>query len=185
MANIDWPFIYGREDGPHGRWLTGYWPGGSSGVTIADGVDLGQMTAEEANQFPADLRVKIDPYIGVRGSGAEDLLRAHPLTLTDEECEQIEEPKRASMLRALAVRYEMDANCAFDDIPDAAQTVMMSVSWQYGAIWARCPHFWRECCARNWPQVIAELRDFHDPYPTRRNTEADYLAVHLGPRFNA
>jgi Bacterial toxin homologue of phage lysozyme, C-term len=176
---IDWPFIYAREDGQGGRALDGYWPGGRSGVTIADGVDLGYLTPEETVALDPSVRAKIKPYIGVKGGAADALLRGTPLHLTDAECEAIEAPKREEMLSMLSARYLADAAFPFEDIPDAAQTVLMSVTWQYGDPWRRTPNFWGICCRRDWTGAVAALRHFGDKYPTRRRIEADYLESHL------
>lgn len=177
MIEIDWPFIYQREDGAGGRRHAAYWPGGKSGVTIADGMDLGELSAGELAAYPAQLRGKIKPYVGVTGLDAHKLLVTLPaLVLSDAECEALEAPKRASMIAALSIHYDKDsAGPRLADIPAAAQTVLMSVTWQYGTPWARTPHFWTICCRQDWNGAVDALRNFGDPYGPRRHIEADYL----------
>ena len=177
---IDWHFLSAREGGQR---LRGYVPdgdnGNKSGVTIATGIDLGYYSRDAAAGLPNALRVKIAPYIGLTGDMARHWLAANPLTVTKEEADLIEAPKRHEMEVALSSHYVKDAHTPFEGIPDAAQTVLASVTWQYGSTWSRCPHFWAICCKRDWKGAIAALRDFRDPYPSRRNLEADYLESHL------
>jgi len=177
---IYWPYIYLCEDGPGGRKLVAYWPGANSGVSVADGMDLGQLENSIFNALTEPLKDKLLPYLGLRGLAAHKALLLHPLTLTDAECEELEAPKRAVMTASLSIHYDRDsAGPRFGDIPAGPQTAMMSVHWQYGALWVATPRFWTTCCRQDWKGAIAELRDFHDAYPTRRNRDADYLEAHL------
>lgn len=177
---IDWAFISAREGGQQ---LHGYVPtgndGNKSGVTIATGIDLGYYSRDAVAGLPNALRVKISPFIGLIGDMARHWLAANPLTVTPEEADLIEAPKRYEMQVSLSSHYLKDSAVAFESIPDAAQTVLMSVTWQYGTPWVRTPHFWSICCKRDWQGAIAALRNFNDPYPSRRNLEADYLESHL------
>ncbi len=179
---IIWPLIYGEEDDPRiGRALTGYWPKDQmlSGVTVADGIDLGQYSEREMAALPPDLQEKIKPYLGVKGPRAQFLLNASPLALTNAECELIEAPKRQEMTAQLSRQYLKAAAEPFESLDDIPQTVLMDVTWQYGTPWVRCPRFWRLACARDWTGLIAELRNFGDSYTKRRNDEADWLSKWL------
>jgi len=175
---IDWTFIATLEGAGI---LKGYVPvpeTSNSGVTIATGVDLGQIDARELDGWPIDaaLKARLKPYCGLRKFAADDFLKAHPLTITRAECEQIDgyvHPRHASRVAAL---YDSKSSEPFARLPDRAQTVIVSVGFQYGDLPSRCPNFWRQCIARNWTGVIAELRTFGDAYGPRRRKEADYLA---------
>lgn len=175
---INWSFINGLENTSGGCALKGYWPGGKSGVTISDGVDLGYYSPAMAKALSQDLQDAIAPFLGLKGTEAETALFSKALVLTPDECDALEAPKRDEMLEALYSAYHGATGQDFKALPDAAQTVMASLQWQYGAMPERCPTFWRLCCARDWAGVINELRHFGDKYPTRRNREADYLAAH-------
>lgn len=187
---IDWRFI-GELEGQGA--LTGYVPTdaagnvlGHSGVTVATGVDLGQMTAIELPRLhlPDALRAKVLPYIGVQGAGALALLAARPLTISQAESDMLDAADRATEIEALELAWlravPRDAPF-FNMLPDACQTVIASVAFQYGpALRRRCPRFWGRATALDWAGAIAELRDFGDAYPTRRHREADYLEAWLG-----
>lgn len=174
---IDWQFICTLEDGSGGCALKGYWPGGLSGVTIANGLDLGYYSAAMAKSLAPDLQEKIAPFVGLKGIEAESALLQQSLVLSEQECEALESPKRAEMIETLSGAYHRATGHDFEALPDAAQTVMMSLQWQYGSLPTRCPHFWSLCCAQDWAGAVNELRHFGDKYPTRRNREADYLAA--------
>jgi hypothetical protein len=168
----DWNFITALE----GYSLKGYVPSNTSGVTLASGVDLGYLKLQELDP---SLQSKLKPYLGLKGPAAKKALARAPLTITPAEADLLEAPKRASMLQTLAQHYDRDASMPFAGLPDAAQTVLMSVTWQYGTPWKRCSAFWAYACRGSWLKVIDELEHFGDDFGTRRNKEADYLLHHL------
>jgi Bacterial toxin homologue of phage lysozyme, C-term len=183
---IDWTFI-GTLEGQ--SILKGYVPnasGSDSGVTIATGCDLGQLTPAKLDGFdiPAALKTRLRPYLGLRRQAAQDFLDDHPLEITAAEADALDAAVRAPIVDQLRSFYDgavAPGAARFDDLPDAAQTVIASVAFQYGSgLKTRTPHFWATVVAQDWPKAIAELRNFGDHYPTRRNKEADYLANALG-----
>lgn len=174
---IDWAFIANLE----GTRYSGYVPTpGHSGVTIASGFDIGQVTPEEIKAaFSSDLAKKLLPYAGLHDGVAAAALRMHPLTVTMAEATIINQYARKAAVDALASHFQTVAGVPFSSIPPAAQTVLASVTFQYGSPWARTPHFWFHATSRNWKEVINDLRHFGDDFPTRRNKEADYLEHNL------
>ncbi len=174
---IDWGFITGLE----AEKLDGYVPkAGDSGVTIGAGVDLGQRSAGELSMgLPLALADRLRPYLGLHGAAAVAALQAKPLHVSKEEAAQLDNWARGLITDPLARHYQTTAGFPFSSLPSAAQTVIASVSYQYGATWARCPRFWAKACERDWPAVSHELRNFGDDYPTRRKHEADYLDQHI------
>ena len=175
LLTIDWAFI-GSLEGQ--SVLDGYVPdpnGSQSGVTVATGVDLGQMDKEalRALELPIALARKLAPYVGLKGAMATMALASMPLSLTPDEAATLDGAARYPDTHGLIERY---GEAAWARLPDAAQTVLASVAFQYGpGLAARCPRFWAAACKQDWPDVIAELRAFGDRYPTRRSKEADYL----------
>ena len=63
----------------------------------------------------------------------------------------------------------------FFDLPGQAQTVIASVSFQYGDLSVRSPKFWKWVATQDWPEATQILRNFGDGYPTRRMLEARLL----------
>jgi len=130
---IDWTFI-GTLEGQ--SVLTGYVPnpdGSASGVTIATGVDLGQLNAAKLRAFaiPDDLIAKLLPYVGLQKQAAVAALAAQPLTITQTEADALDEADRQPIVSELTQRYDaaVAGGTGFDALPDAAQTVLASVAF--------------------------------------------------------
>jgi hypothetical protein len=181
---ILWKFIVGLEGGLN---LRGYVPRGAdgtvaghSGVSIADGVDLGQRNVSDLAKLKLDpaLDRLLSPYAGVTGDAAAAFLARIPLVLTADQARQLSDAVHAANLPVLA--HDYDAAIAagavvFDQLPDEPATVICSVAHQYGSLAKACPRFWRAAVAQDWGAVIAELENFGDAYKTRRYNEADFL----------
>lgn len=180
-VNVDWDFITNLE----GFSLNGYIPVdtdgnclGHSGITISSGVDLGQVPSVWGYGLSQDLAEKLALYCNLKGLVAKAYLDQNPLTLTASECYELNQAAHGELLYSLIYHYNTQTEDGqFETIPNKAQTVIMSVAYQYGAIWQRCPNFWRFCKEMNWAEVVNELRNFGDAYPTRRNKEADLLST--------
>lgn len=182
---INWHFI---EELEGAAVATGYVPVdkdgkplGKSGVTIASGVDLGQRSVNDWQRLAIhEVTLElIRPYCGVKGDAAVALLNERPLCLAESHVRELDNCLRADFLKTLESRWNaatsVNHGALWDDLSDREQTVVMSVAWQYGTPWKRCPTFWRHATAGRWDDVVTELRDFGDAYPTRRGKEADYL----------
>jgi GH24 family phage-related lysozyme (muramidase) len=173
---IDWAFIGTLE----GRKLVGYVPdpaGSRSGVTVATGTDIGQMTSSTLSHLPADLQKLLLPYVGLTGARAVAALQATPLTITEAQADALDEASFAIAMDRVTRDYDRAVSAgAFAALPDRAQTVIASVGFQYGSIPQRCPRLWRAAVAGDWAGTIRELRHFGDAYQTRHDKEAGYLA---------
>jgi Bacterial toxin homologue of phage lysozyme, C-term len=71
--------------------------------------------------------------------------------------------------------YNRRSRLDFRELPSARQTVIASVGFQHGPSLTTVPRFLRFATEGDLPAMIAELRDFKDFHPERRNLEADYL----------
>ena len=148
-----------------------------SGVTIGSGIDLGQMGEGDlmSLHLPSQLFTKLVPYTLRRGEEAKVYLKAHPLSLSKEECKILEDAVREDKILDLERVYNASSQYKLTDLPKEAQTVIASVSFQYGYLPSRTPKFWSKAIAKDFEGMIKELKDFGDSYPTRRNKEAKYL----------
>ncbi len=185
---IDRDFM--RSAAIEGFRLTAYVPpAGQSGVSIATGIDLGQMSRSDIDNLPlpAVLRSALRPYAGCRGSFAARVLTSAPLSLSQSEADALDDAvitRSVAKLRnqynaAIGAEIASDTRFTWDELSDVQQTVIFSVAWQYGDLPSRCPRFWSFAKAQDWPRLIAELEDFKDAYPTRRKAEAAYLRASL------
>lgn len=173
---IDWDFISRHEGGCR---LSGYVPAAAtsqSGVTVATGVDLGQRSSRDLQNMglPQALQAKLAPYCGLRAAAAQRALAALPLSLTPEEARLLDEAAARPIFNALRRAHDAaTAPGAFDRLPDAIQTALASVAYQYGAnLQKRTPRFWRAATRQDWTACILELEDFGDAYARRRRDEA-------------
>ena len=187
MTLLDWPFIERLEGG---LILRGYVPTdgsgaplGQSGVTIGSGVDLGHWTEAQLHRrrVPADVIGIVRPFLGLRGWRALEVAR--DLRLSHQQAERLTRCIQGDIVDALRLRYDRAVKSGllkWHYMPSVPKTVIVSVGFQYGpALSRRCPTFWRHATNQDWTAMVAELRDFGDRYPTRRNKEADYLETSL------
>ena len=182
---IDWSFISSEEGGQQ---LYAYVPmpdTSQSGVTIATGIDIGQRTEAEIGRLNISehLKRRLKPYCGLRRKQAVHALERAPLTVTPPEAAQLDHAVKAMAIDELQKTYDgaVAAGCVgFDELSAPAQTVIASVAFQYGTnLYERTPRFWQAVTAQDWPRAIAELRDFKDRFPARRQREADLLETLL------
>lgn len=176
-VDIDYDFIGDLE----GSTNTGYVPDpetSNSGVTVAVGFDLGARSEQDLNDLglSSDLVDKLKPYLGLKKQAAVDALAASPLTITDDEADEIEEAVRESETDRIVNAYNASTSTVdFEDLPSEAQTVIASVGYQYGDLATRTPNFWTQATSQDWQGMYDNLLDFGDDYPTRRGKEADLL----------
>lgn len=183
--NIDWDFIKILE----GFEVKGYVPSEKhernnrvvSGVTIASGFDLGQHSAEYFKEIKLSPKIiqKLLPYMGLKGAKARRKLKELPLILTVEQANDINKAVKHNKAMQVAKLYNRDSEIDFFSLPRAIQTVIMSVGFQYGDLSKRTPNFWRVVTSGDWERAVGHLRGFGDDYDTRRNQEANVLALHL------
>ena len=179
---IDYDFISKLEGG---RQTIGYVPDANtskSGVTIATGFDLGQRNEDDlkALNLPHSLIDKLKPYFGKKRTEAEEFLKTYPLIIEDSYAQIIDKAVKKNHTQELKIKYSVSPHnkkkIAFFNLPSEAQTVIASVSFQYGVnLNIRTPNFWKAVSSQNWMLAIHELRNFGDKYPTRRKKEAKLL----------
>jgi len=173
---INWEFIYGLEGGLQ---LEAYIPKGPghSGITVGAGIDLGQYPKAffSTLDIPDELKDKLNPYIGLQGQTARYYLNSDHLQLTQDEAEALMRAITDNFTGHLSVLYKSYSRDDWTTVPDAAQTVIASVAWQYGDVAHKCPHFWETVCQKDWRSTITVLENFGDAYTTRRSKEAAYL----------
>lgn len=148
--------------------------GSQSGVTVGMGVDLGQMTAAQINALPVPqaLRDQLLPYAGLRRQDAVDALARQPLTITQEDANALNDWAIGRAASQAQQRYDGAGAGTFTDLPQEVQTVLTSVTHQYGG---GAPRFWTAVNAHDWNAALAELQDFGDRYQGRHDQEAALL----------
>lgn len=178
--SINWDFIRTLE----GFKLQGYVPvdkdiGGThnSGVTIVGGFDIGQHNIEELKMLnlPDSLLTKLTPYCGLTGDAARYALSQTPLTLTYLEGDQLDIAVKQMAVNNCMVEYDSNSKIDFCSLSTPIQTVIMSVSFQYGSLKKATPHFFEAVTQGDWNSAYEQLLNFGDNYQSRRTQEAAYL----------
>jgi hypothetical protein len=181
MTNlVDWNFIHQSE----GFSLSAYIPEdhgtpiGNSGVTLCYGVDLGQMSPQSLTGLglSANLTNLLQPYAGLKALDAVAYLANNPLTISQEQSDELMNAVENQKFAEISVMYDKDTNGPnYEDLTSAQQTCIMDVFFQYYSLPQRTPKFWQSIINQNWSETITILRNFGDSYPSRRNAEADLL----------
>jgi len=145
---VDYQFISDLEGGSKTK---GYVPAVSvskSGVTIATGFDLGQRSESDLKSLNlAPLLInKLKPYLGKTKMEAKSLLKKLPLVITSSEAQVIDKAVKSNHISQIKSKYDSSTknNVKFVDLSHQAQTMIASVSFQYGSnLSARTPKFWK------------------------------------------
>lgn len=154
---------------------------GASGVTIATGCDLGQTSVDTLQAYGLKDEALIStllPYIGLKKDKAIWALRHMPLTITTEQAEALDHAVHEGYLQKyVRPAYERDSTVKFDDLPDQAQAVVMSVCFQKGCGGVRkdWPKLWRFLTKQDWKNAAWELQHGFKEYKGRRTTEGRLL----------
>jgi len=179
---IDYKFLSDREGGQRTKAYVPDPVNSQSGVTVATGFDLGARSEIDLNRLGlgATLVTKLKPYLGKKKKDAVDTLKQAPLTITLAEAQQIDKASFASHVSDIKRAYDAAVGAdktkkKFEDLPSEAQTVIASLAFQYGSLSSETPKFWKAAVSQDWKETLKILRNFDDPYPTRRNLEADVL----------
>lgn len=150
-----------------------------SGVTVGDGVDLGQMHLSEFNSLPIDsvLKGKLRPYIGLKRYKAKNYLKSHPLTITQDELNELNTIAANKILTPLVAAYNKSSSVSFFNLPKGAQTAIFSYAYQWGPFFghkASAKNLWSAFTTQNWQKARSILMN-SKKYSTRRHQEAQLL----------
>ncbi|MEG0324349.1 MAG: pesticin C-terminus-like muramidase [Raoultibacter sp.] len=148
----------------------------SSGVTIGTGVDLGQQSEDGllGMGVPAVLIEKFAPYLGRSKIAAVEALQAAPIRITERECKQLNEAVRVAYVNQARRRFNEASSTSFDDIPEEAQAVIVSLGYQLGAP-SKYPTTWKFLINCDWSGAVWELEHGFKNYANRRADEAALL----------
>ncbi|ENI4129037.1 peptidoglycan-binding protein, partial [Vibrio fluvialis] len=150
----------------------------SSGVTIASGFDLGARSKSDllALGLPQKLVDKLTPYLGYKKDEAVEFLAKNPLSVNEQELELLISKVKESETRRIVDLYNRTSKTTkFECLPWQAQTVIASVSYQYGYLPSETENFWKQAIEQDWSAMFNNLMKFGDKYPTRREKEAGLI----------
>ena len=185
---IDWDFIGARE----GKGVNkGYIPElpdgtvrGQSGLTIATGWDVGQMSLEElqASGLPPEIINKVRPFVGLKKEEAQAKYKELGAPMLEEgESDIIDEFTHNRTVSQLSQNYNKATGKSFKDLTPGQQTAMASVGFQFGTdLENATPNFWKQTTTGDWEGAIKNLLDWESTgeaseYQARRELEAGLL----------
>lgn len=184
---VDLEFIKKLEGGQR---LIGYVPQekgkpiGVSGVTVASGVDLGQMSKEEVSYLPISdsLKLKLRLYADVEGGVGMELLKEAPLVLTKPEADELDEVIYSRHISTLVKLYNKFSKVPFDEIPNNAKTALASIAINrgphFGAVGYTWTDVWIAAINQDWKVMKTHLNFFpttNKGLKKRRMREASLL----------
>ena len=153
---------------------------GTSGVTIATGVDLGTKDRKffEDIGVSEGIILKLEPFFQLKGE--EALKNAKKLELFASEVKELDTAIRKKYTNDVINAYEKDSGKNFEDLTSAQQTIIASVASQNGLERTTSYDFWDQVLNDEWDDAIANLRDWDgtgkpSQTQTRRDKEADLL----------
>ena len=153
---------------------------GTSGVTIATGVDLGTKDRKffEDIGVSEGIILKLEPFFQLKGE--EALKNAKKLKLFASEVKEVDTAIRKKYTNDVINAYEKDSGKNFEDLTSAQQTIIASVASQNGLERTTSYDFWDQVLNDEWDDAIANLRDWDgtgkpSQTQTRRDKEADLL----------
>ena len=178
-TQIDRDFIKSME----GSSLKGYVPlvhSTNSGVTIAHGMDIGQLSLKEFERLPIEekLKDKLRPYVGLKKYNALNFLKKHPLKIDEIEMHELNVVIANKILQPLVFYYERASGKSFLELPPQAQTVIFSYAYQYGPGFIfrkQSADLWHSFTTENWTKASKHLKEDRT-YSSRRHSEAALLA---------
>jgi hypothetical protein len=167
FTNVDLDVLANNETSPDQPWNEGYVPTnsdgeviGNSGVTLVDGLDLGQQSVSDlkAMGVPQGIINILTPYLGLQGEAALDYLDAHPLTLTDAQADTLNADATTYYFNQTGENYDK-ASPYFDmsDLPWQGQTVLCDQAWWHGQTGVQSTAFWKDMSAGNWDAAYNDL----------------------------
>lgn len=164
-----------------GYTINGYIPNnngvviGRSGLTIAAGVDVGQLGRAAFNAIPMSTtaRESLLPFVGVSGDEAMRLLkRFGKADISVADAEAISNYMFDRVVTNVAGKYP-----TFNRLPPPAQTVMVSLAYNLGLNGS--PSTSGKIARRDYAGAVTELRNPNEwanrELDGRRNREADLI----------
>lgn len=154
---------------------------GASGVTIGTGVDLGQTSASKmrADGVPENIISLFTPYFRKTKYSAAAELYAKPLTISDSDCDILDEIVHNSFVKYAQKRFDTASEVIhFADCPREAQAVIVSLFYQLGSP-PRYKRTWEHLIKADWSGAAHELETGFMRYTNRRHDEGKLLeAIH-------
>jgi hypothetical protein len=157
-------------------------PAKGSGVTVATGIDLGQRSLSELKNLGLSepLIKKVTPYLGKKDADARTLVKKKPLSLTQEEADELDNAVGGQIAQEISLKYSDATGQDLTALPEPARVVVESLAYNFGPnLDKKIPTIWKAIVSGDWATVQDRLRNTKWKQPElalRRNREADILS---------
>lgn len=176
-TNINWEFISSLE----GKGVKkAYVPNENSGVTLATGFDLKEKNADLLAEMgiSEETTSLLSQFFGMSGADAREA--SQDFEISDEQVTEIDKASHDWYTKQVIATYNKHNPVKpFEELTEAQQTVLVSVGFQHGTSFTRTDgsdmNYIKQAASGDWEAALANLRNFGDEFPTRRNKEADLL----------
>ncbi len=156
---------------------------GQSGVTVGTGLDLGQQGEADLRRMRLDDAIinRFRAYLGKKRQDAVAALAAAPLTLSEAECDAVDDAVHGDYIGRAADLYDRHTEgLPFVELPQEAQAVIVSLYYQLGSPFssrghAGYPVLYRHLCRGDWQAAAHELQTGFRNYANRRADEGRLL----------
>lgn len=130
----------------------------------------------QQHRLPPGLLNKLSAYIMKSKSSLTKTVKDNPLILTGTEAEITELKKKEQHVMKLIREYNLSSRTAFQKLPSEAQTVLFSLTYQYGIdkLKTTFSDVWMAALNQDWA-FIHELLDQAGVHVSRRRNEAELI----------
>lgn len=186
VERVDWSIIDLGESPGGVPILKGYVPrktikgggtviAGHSGVTIANGVDLGSRSVASLRALGLDesLVQTLAPYALLKKGLAVQALQARPLMISMDQAKALDLAVHRDELAKLVTAFDRDSSVGpFYSLPGKTQTAITDLYFEFGLQGA--PKFWNQITTGRWEEAQRNLATIPSP-PERKERRAQLL----------
>ncbi len=152
----DKQYVFNNEGGLK---LTGYWPGGKSGVTIGSGVDLGTVSAGDLKGWGVSQTgiTALTPFLGLSGTAASNAVANGPPTLSSADALAASNGVFDKNIGTAVGQFNAQSPVPFDALPPDVQTAVADLAFMTPNLQGAAPRFFADIVSGNWAAAANEL----------------------------
>ncbi|MFG6489754.1 pesticin C-terminus-like muramidase [Roseateles sp. BYS78W] len=161
--------------------LTGYWPGGKSGVTIGYGVDLSTVKASDLSNWgvsQAGINA-LTPVLGLAGTAASNAVAAGAPAISNADALAASNGVFNKNIGIAVGQFNAQSAIPFDSLPANVQTAVADIAFMTPYLQTAAPKFFSDIVSGNWSSAVSELLNWNgnnaDPNLARHQRDANLI----------
>jgi hypothetical protein len=147
----------------------------SVGINIGYGVDVTLSDLYLIPSLNKSLKMKLKPYLRLKGDAAVEYLKDHPLVLSTMEIQELENVSRSDLLSDNISRFNKKSKTLFKDCTQAQQTAVAGLIFMFGDIEMVQPRMFTLSINGHWKALSKLMTEFKGDYKERVRELGDYL----------